>query len=229
MCSVDRMYDVLTRLYKSSTSLVLRNKNSDFQIIIRPDAEASQGHYMSFDVVIYMDIANAALLKCLQNYADAAGFNNTDDNEEFLVASFEIDKRSRNDDDVVEFCALINDVENISICQCGERFIHDDGEMCTFCDLFATKEGLEQFDCSICMDACRTMHSTTFGCCGNMVHKLCDAEWYKKGNKTCPFCRSPLPERQTPQVTTIDDIVASIATAVEQRLSGNTMPTTGPV
>ncbi|AGE53504.1 hypothetical protein ATCVGM07011_350L [Acanthocystis turfacea Chlorella virus GM0701.1] len=224
MCSSERMYDVLTRLYKSSSSLVFKNKNSDFQIIIRPDIDASQGFCMSFDVVIYMDPSNEPLLKCLQNYADAAGFNNPANEEEFLVASFEIDKRSRNDDDVNEFCALISDVESISICPCGERFIHDDGDMCTYCDLFATDEKLETFDCSICMDSCRNMHSVTMGCCGNKVHKMCDAEWYMKGNKTCAFCRTSLPERET-QVTTISDIVASIATAVEQRLAENNAPT----
>ena len=221
MGSAGRMYDVLTRMHKSSTSLVFKNKNSDFQIIIRPDIEASLGHYMSFDVMIFMDVANEALLKCLQNYADAAGFNSVEAEEEFLVASFEIDKRSRNDDDIQEFCDLLRDVENISICPCGERFIHDDGEMCTFCDLFATEEGLEKFDCSICMDSCRTMHAMTMNCCGNKVHKLCDAEWYKKGNKTCAFCRAELPERETPQISTLQDIVASIATAVEQRLADN--------
>jgi len=224
MCTTnERIYDVLTRMHKSSSSLVFDNKNSDFQVIIRPDIEASLGHYMCFDVVIFIDIGNAALLKCLQNYADAAGFNSAETEDEFLVASFEIDKRERNEDDLRDFCDLIRDVENISICRCGERFIHDDGPMCTFCDLFATKDGLEQFDCSICMDSCYNMHSATMECCGNKVHRLCDAQWYKKGNKTCPFCRTALPARQTPQVSTLDDIVASIATAVEQRLAGNTV------
>lgn len=213
VCSLDSLYDVLGRLYNTSESLVFYNKNKDFQIIIRLDEESSTGHYMTFDVLIFI---NESIEKCLKNYADAADFNNGGLEDEFLVASFEFDKRARDDEKLEEFKDFLNNTENISICPCGERFIHDDKAMCTYCNLTATEEDLKEFECPICTDMCHNFHGVVLKCCGNKIHKKCDESWYFKGNKTCPFCRSALPERQGDLIETL---VTTIAEEVERRLN----------
>lgn len=219
--SDDRLYSVLKRLHNTSSSLVFKNKDDDIQFIIRSDIEGSLGHFMSFDVIMNIG-SSKTLLKCYQNYADAAGFNEDIVGDEYLVASFEIDKRKQDVESVQELKDFLNKMSVIRICPCRERFIHDEKSMCTFCELVATEEDLVEFECPVCRDQCHNFHGITMKCCGNKIHKKCDDIWYTTGNNTCPFCRTELPKRESDDSDIIRMLVSSIASEVQSRLNETT-------
>ena len=216
--SNDRLYAALTRLYDANTGVTFKNKNGDFKVLIRNDPDGGMGHYMTFETLIVVEDGDDTVTRCLENYVNAVGFESPGDHE-FLIDSFEFDKRKRSEEDIEEFRKFLNGLEKTSICQCGERFIDDDKEMCVFCDMTATPEKLTEFECPVCLETGHNFHSVTMKCCGNKTHTLCDAQWYRKGNKTCAFCRAELPKRsgQT-QVLNLEELVSSIAGEVERRI-----------
>jgi len=218
--SNERLYSVLKRLHDSNSGVTFENKNKDFKVLIRNDPEGGLGHYMTFETLILVDPSDPILTKCLENFADASGYVDPEETE-FLIDSFEFDKRVKSEEEIDEFRVFLNSLEQISICPCATRFIHDDKDMCFYCDMTATPEKLEEFECAVCMENGHAFHSVSMPCCGNKLHKMCDSLWYRKGNKTCAFCRAELPKRgDQPSVININELVSSIASEVERRIHG---------
>jgi len=217
--SNDRLRSALRRVHDANTGVMLTNKNDDFKMMIRNDPDGGDGYFMTFEVVIIADDNNAILRKCLDHYVDTVGFED-DEGQEFIIGSFEIDKRG-GDDDTEDLAKLMNELYETSYCQCGQRFIHDGKNMCVFCEMTATPEKLAPFDCAVCMETGHDFHSTKMKCCGNKLHVLCDDQWFRKGNKTCAFCRAELPKREHDNTSGfLDRLVSSIAGEVERRLNG---------
>jgi hypothetical protein len=219
--SNDRLHNALVRIHDANSGIVFKNKTDDFKILVRNDPEGGLGHFMTFEVLIVVeDVGDDILSACLDNYVNAVGFESPD-SQDFLIDSFEFDKRQRSEEEIEEFREFLNALANTTVCPCGKRFIHDDKDMCIFCDMTATPEKLAEFDCPICLEKGYDFHSKTMKCCGNRIHVLCDSTWYRKGNKTCAFCREELPKRENqPNVVNIEMLVSSIAGAVERRMRG---------
>ena len=219
--SNERLVSALHRIHDANTGVTFSNKNNDFKVMVRNDPDGGVGHFMTFEVVIIAEDNNAILRKCLDHFVDTVGFED-DGGQEFIVGSFEVDKRvGSGEDDVEDLKEMLNNLYETSYCQCGQRFIHDGQDMCVFCDMTATPEKLAPFDCAVCMETGHDFHSTKMKCCGNKLHVLCDDQWFRKGNKTCAFCRAELPKRE--HDTTggfLDRLVSNIAGEVERRLNG---------
>ncbi|AGE56395.1 hypothetical protein PBCVNEJV1_703L [Paramecium bursaria Chlorella virus NE-JV-1] len=218
--SNDKLYSALSRLYELNSGICFKNASDDFKIMIRNDPDGGHGHFMTFEVLIIADDSNPIITKCLDTYVDAVGFESPE-SVEFLIDSFEFDKRARNEEDVEEFRKFLNSLVKTTVCPCAERFIHDEKPMCVFCEMTSTPEKLATFECPVCLETGHEFHSTTMKCCGNKLHKICDATWFSKGNKTCAFCRAELPKRPGRSgAIDMDRLVANIADEVSRRIQG---------
>ena len=212
-----KAWNVLKRLHKTvDGSFMFSNATDKFKIVIRNDPEGGLGHFMNVAVSVKVEEDDSILAECLSNVADAIGWN--DDKTEFCFAEFEFDRRAPDEEDIKEFTDFVNQIYDASVCPCTKNLIMDGGDMCFFCEFTSNPEKLVTVDCPICMETCCEMHSVTMPCCKTKMHKMCDAEWYRRGNKKCSMCRADLPERSVRTRITIEDLVENIAREVESRL-----------
>jgi hypothetical protein len=208
------VWNVLKRLHASDDSFMFSNINDEFKIVIRNiliDPE-DVGHFMNVAVLIRTSEDNI-LTECLDNVADAMGWEDQDKSG-FVFSEYEFDRRISNEEDLKEFSDLVNKIYKTTICPCANHLIFDGGEMCYFCEFTSTQEKLSTFDCPICMEICYEIHSATMPCCRAKMHKRCDIEWYKKGNKACAMCRKDLPNKNIKTRITLENLVENIAREV---------------
>lgn len=218
----DRFWSSLKRLYKNNDGIMFKNKDDTFKIMIRPDPDGSAGHFVVFDLVIVFEESNTTLNKILELTTD--GWFSEDNDMEYVVESWEFDKRNPDVSELKEMMEYTNKTYNFVFCQCGKHFIKDGGDMCVFCEMTGSDEDFEKFECPICMEEGYNMHSKLSKCCSNKMHKMCYDRWYKEGNKKCAICRADLPqEMQDSDHVNIENIVSSIAEAVERRLNRNSI------
>lgn len=213
-----KAWNVLKRLHNAvDGSFMFSNINDKFKIVIRNDPEGGLGHYMNVAVLVKVEEDDDILMDCLDNVADAMGWAD-EEKSEFVFAEFELDRRTPQEEDLKEFAEFVNQIYKTVVCPCAKHLISDGGEMCYYCEFTSNPEKLATVDCPICMETCCEMHSVTLPCCKTKMHKMCDAEWYKKGNKSCAMCRADLPERNVRTRITLENLVQNIAREVENRL-----------
>ena len=214
----NKAWNVLKRLHNAvEGSFMFSNITDKFKIVIRNDPEGGLGHFMNVAVLVKVEEDDDILAECLDNVADAMGWAD-EEKSEFVFAEFELDRRTPQKEDLQEFVDFVNQIYKTVVCPCAKHLISDGGEMCYFCEFTSTEEKLATVDCPICMETCCEMHSVTMPCCKTKMHKMCDAEWYKKGNKACAMCRAELPERNMRTRITLENLVQNIAREVESRL-----------
>jgi hypothetical protein len=213
----ERLWSAMERIYEANSGVAFKNIDDSFKILVRNDPEGSAGHFMAIEVAIIVEPDDDILMECVNNYVNAAGFDSPEE-QEFIINTFEFDKRDPDAEDLEEFMKFLNDLQQTIICSCGKRFITDGKDMCVFCDLIATPEKLQTFECPVCLEQCKELHSHTMKCCNHKIHLLCDVNWYKKGNKKCALCRAELPKRDIrPTSINLEELVANIAEEVERR------------
>ena len=213
-----RAWRVLKRLHNViDGSFMFSNITDKFKIVIRNDPEGGLGHYMNVSVVVKVDEDDDILTDCLDNVADAMGWAD-EEKSEFVFAEFELDRRTPQEEDLKEFADFVNQLYKTVVCPCAKHLISDGGEMCYYCEFTSNPEKLATVDCPICMESCYEMHSVTMPCCMHKMHKMCDYEWYVKGNKSCAMCRAELPKRDVRTRITLENLVQNIAREVESRL-----------
>jgi hypothetical protein len=177
----------LERLHATNDGVAFWSRSRKFKLMIRPDPEGSAGKFVTFDVVMLND--DHTLDKFLE--LDTNGGFVDDDNEEYVIDSWEFDKKKPGSQDLDSMIECVNSVYNYELCHCGERFIKDVGaSMCVFCEMYARDEDLVKFTCPICLDDGIALHSKKTTCCSNVMHKTCYDEWSRKGNSKCAICRA---------------------------------------
>lgn len=214
----NRAWSVLKRLHNAvDGSFMFSNINDKFKIVIRNDPEGGVGHFMNVGVIVKVGEYDEILAECLDNVADAMGWVD-EEKTEFCFAEFELDRRTPQEEDLKEFADFVNQIYKTTICHCAKHLISDGADMCYFCEFTSNPEKLATIDCPICMETCCEMHSVTMPCCKTKMHKMCDNEWYQKGNKSCAMCRADLPKRDVRTRITLENLVQNIAREVESRL-----------
>ena len=213
-----RAWNTLKRLHKADDgSFMFSNITNKFKIVIRNDPEGGVGHFMNVGVIVKVGEDDEILAECLENVADAMGWVD-EEKTEFCFAEFELDRRTPVKEDLKEFADFVNQIYNTVICPCAKHLISDGADMCYFCEFTSNPEKLATVDCPICMETCFEMHSVTMPCCKTPMHKMCDDEWYRRGNKACAMCRAELPKRDVRTRITLENLVHNIAFEVERRL-----------
>lgn len=108
----------------------------------------------------------------------------------YMKTSFVIeDEIGKHEEDLEYFMKEINSCLNAKICFCQNRFIHDESDICLYCNLKANSVDLEKCFCVVCQDEnCSRITMSFMDCCGSTLHKACKKKWMalKKG---CPTCR----------------------------------------
>jgi len=217
----NQLWAALKRIHEANDAIMFKNHSGEFTIMIRNDPDCI-GHFMNIELLIVVDADDDdadALVAILKNYPDAIGFE-SDRPGEFIIDTFELDKREVDEESVETLRKLINDVFSHTICNCNKYFIKDGKDMCIFCEMTATTEDLEFTDCPICMDKCYNMHGKIMKCCGVKLHTKCDSKWYSTGNKKCVMCRAELePRSEVRRTIDLEELVSNIAQEVERRIN----------
>ncbi len=71
-------------------------------------------------------------------------------------------------------------------------------------------------ECSICLSVItHGPHGPCETSCGHVFHKDCITEWYSKGTRSCPMCRT----YQKPKIQNLYDILQKKGTNVRDALA----------
>ena len=110
--------------------------------------------------------------------------------DRYMKTSFVVeDGTDQHEDGLEYFMKQINGCLNTKICFCKNRFIHDESDICLYCNLKATSVDLEKCFCVVCQeDNCSKMTMSFMDCCGTTLHKGCKKQWMAQ-KKGCPSCR----------------------------------------
>ena len=163
-----------------------------------------------YNVTLYHDTTNKTV-KSIIRYDDMYEHGDSSDDDEDnldIISEFEIfDDPEEDKSTYSDIQRIINNCLKTKICHCMKYFIHDGGDMCFRCHLFASKEDMEQRECFICYEKSSAITMNQQKCCKQYIHKKCLKRC--DDTKGCPMCRhgqvrenapSPPPREATPSV-----------------------------
>ena len=217
----ERFWSSIKRLFNHrDDGVMFWNHDKTFKMMIRIDPDGSTGKYVTFELVILDH--DPRIGKVLEKMV--CNFSGNDDTDEYVVDQWEFDKNDLDQEELDDMIQYINTMYEYVFCHCGEHFIKDSiinkKDMCVFCEMTATDDDMQRFECPVCLEIGYEMHSKTVKCCDNKLHAVCYDRWAKEGNGKCMFCREDLPkEINLESQFDFEDVVSSIADAVEQRLN----------
>jgi hypothetical protein len=225
--SRDHFWAALQRIHSTNSGVTYTNEDDTFKLMIRNDPEGGAGKYMVMDLVIVAPEEEERVVNALEMEND--GWWDDDDPSSFIVESWEFDKKTPDEDELKEMMEYVNATYAYKICPCAKYFIKDQKEMCFYCELTASEDGIKKATCPICLSDGYMMHMKTTTCCSQIVHHDCARTWSVKGKTgTCALCRAPTKEPMSVSdrivldidQTMIEDIVQRI-TASAARLAGD--------
>ena len=143
-----------------------------------------------YNVTLYHDTSNKTvkdIIRYEDMYEHTDSSDDDDDNLD-IISEFEIfDDPEEDKSTYLEIQRIVNLSLKTKICHCTKYFIHDGGDMCFRCHLFASKEDMEPRECFICYEKSSTITMHQQGCCKQFIHKKCLKRC--DDSKGCPMCR----------------------------------------
>jgi hypothetical protein len=146
----------------------------------------------TFTVGFYYDLNDPTVAAIIQ---DSTPFGCEPDEdgeyEPVMINDYELKKAKdvpSNQGVYAEIMEEINAYLKHTVCPCNKQFIEDGREICIVCEMFATREQMEDIECVLCAEKRKAMFFHALPCCGEQVHTAC----LEKCRSKCPFCRAAI-------------------------------------
>ena len=170
---------VLRRLHASEGTLMFPTIGGDMKVVLRSDGDAEETA-MVFDLGFI--VPDDAIAMEQEGSVDETGV--------YIHQIITVDENPTTED--FEYIRTILNTSYLTkICECSERIIWDNHDICTMCDLCldtATRD--DDRVCVICSEPILTSRGCVImKCCHQIMHKSCRSRYETDTKKSCPVCR----------------------------------------
>lgn len=187
--SSEDLLAVLKRLKAANDNVTYRTAGG-LRVMIRNDPVDSEpgqpeSAYINFDVSVVTEDELPAIVKAINNEIDIV----MDDSGCVVIEEYSF--ADTDAEGLKEAMDFLNDIEQWTVCQCGEYLIKDQGAMCYYCHLTTdpADKGEDVF-CPICHEETRPRWTVATPCCKAKMHRKCkEACIAAAASPTCPMCR----------------------------------------
>ena len=183
----------LKRLHDTNEGIVFPNFDGTFNMMLRSDSECDVD-YMTFEVLVIHNPEKDET-GCFYHLLERE--ISEDDDEEFILGVFCVNIESTKDsEDLVRAMHKLNSYHSIQICPCNKYFIRDSKQICFYCEMTASIDGMKVEKCTICHEETPIIAMRPQPCCKQYMHIHCMDRWMNSEasgeNPNCPVCRAPM-------------------------------------